>query len=65
MSENFKVIVVGAAIAGATAIAQALVTFDPATITDWGTWAVGLTAAFVRQAAVYIVSKVSADSVTE
>ena len=48
---------VGALIAGALGVAQVLVAFDPATITDWRTWAISLTGAFVRPAAAYLVAR--------
>lgn len=52
-----KTALVGALIAGAVGIAQALVFFDPTKVTDWRTWAVALVGAFVRPAASYIVAK--------
>jgi len=47
----------GILIAGAVGVAQVLVSFDPAKVADWQTWAVGLVGAFVRPAAAYIVAK--------
>jgi hypothetical protein len=50
---------VGVLIAGAVGVAQVLVSFDPTKVADWQTWAVGLTGAFIRPAAAYIVAKVA------
>ena len=47
---------VGAGIAAAIAAAQVFVDFDPATVTDWRTWAVSAAGAFVRPVAIYVVS---------
>ena len=54
---NKKTVLVGVLIAGAVGVAQVLVSFDPALVTDWRTWAVSLTGAFVRPAAAYLVAK--------
>ncbi len=51
--------IVGALVAGAIAVAQALVEFRPEAVTDWRAWAVGIAGAFVRQAAVYVVTSTS------
>ena len=48
---------VGVLIAGVLGVAQVLVSFDPATIVDWRTWAVSLTGAFIRPAAAFVVAK--------
>ena len=58
-----KTLLVGALIAGAVGIAQALVTFDATAITDWRTWAVGLAGAFVRPVAVYVVAQFTSERV--
>lgn len=52
-----KTLLTGVLIAGAVGVAQVLVSFDAATITDWRTWAVGLVGAFVRPAAAHFVAK--------
>ena len=39
------------AVAVLTELSQVLLTFDPARVTDWRTWAVSLAAALVRAAA--------------
>ena len=57
-----KTLLVGVLIAGAVGVAQVLVQFDPALVTDWKTWAVGLTGAFIRPAAAYIVAKFASES---
>ncbi len=51
-----KNIVAGIIIAGAVGVAQVLVTFDPAEVGDWRTWAVGLVGAFIRPAAAWVVT---------
>lgn len=51
-----KTFLVGMGIAAAIGVAQVLTEFDPATVTDWRTWAVGLVGAFVRPVAVYVVT---------
>ena len=48
----------GAAIAGATVVLQALAEFDPNTIVDWKAWAVGIGAGVVRQVAIYLTGVV-------
>lgn len=52
---------VGVLIAGAVGVAQVLVSFDPATVTNWQTWAVALVGAFVRPAAAFVVAKLATD----
>lgn len=47
----------GVLIAGAVGVSQVLVSFDPALVGDWKTWAVSLVGAFIRPAAAYVVAK--------
>ena len=56
--EKHRTAVVGAAIAGATVVLQALAEFDPNTIVDWKAWAVGIGAGVVRQVAIYLTGVV-------
>ena len=54
-----KALFVGALIMGATPLLTALAAFDPAKITDWRAWVVGIGAASVRQIAAYLITKLS------
>ena len=56
---NRKTLLVGTLIAGALGVAQVLAEFDPAAIADWRVWAVSLTGAFVRPAAVWVVTNLT------
>lgn len=47
---------VGVLIAGALGVAQVLLAWDPAEVTDWKAWALALIGAFVRPAASYVVT---------
>lgn len=57
-----KTFLVGMLIAGAVGVAQVLVQFDAALVTDWKTWLVSLTGAFIRPAAAYFVAKFVTES---
>lgn len=52
-----QTILTGTLIAGAVGVAQVLVSFDPALVGDWKTWAVALVGAFVRPAAAFVVAR--------
>ena len=45
---------VGTLIAGALGVAQVLAEFDPMAVADWKVWAVSLSGAFIRPAAVWV-----------
>lgn len=49
----------GLFIAGAVGVAQVLVSFDPETVKEPGTYIVALVGAFVRPAAAYVVAKLA------
>lgn len=55
-----RTLVVGALVAASVPVFEALVHFDPATITDWRTWLVGLGAGSVRQVAVFALAEIAA-----
>ena len=59
MSATQKTIVIGALIAGAVPVLEALVTLDPTAVTDWRNYAVGIGAGFVRQVATYLLAQVA------
>ncbi len=46
-------------VAVVTVLMEALLDFDPATITDWSAWAVGLGAASVRATAAAILTAIA------
>lgn len=54
MVKKYRTLIVGAAIAGATVVFQALAEFNPDVIVDWKTWAVGIGAGVVRQVSIYV-----------
>lgn len=60
---KLKPYIVGALIAGSVPVLEALANWDPAAITDWRAWVVGLGAGFVRQVAVYLISKIASDKI--
>ena len=57
-------LIVGALIAGAVPVLEALVSLDPMAVTDWRTWIVGLGAGFVRQVATYALAQIAARKTT-
>lgn len=59
-----KTLIVGALIAGAVPVLEALVTFDPTAVTDWRNYAVGIGAGFVRQVATYALAQIAARKAT-
>ena len=54
---TMRTFLVGMLIAGAVGVAQVLVSFDPSTVGDPRVWLVGLVGAFIRPAAVFMVTK--------
>jgi hypothetical protein len=62
---NLKTLGVGVLITVTVVLAEALVNFDPASITDWRSWAVGLGAGVVRQVASYVLARVAERQVVE
>jgi len=56
---NWKTLAVGALITATVPVAEALLTFDPDSITDWRKWAVGIAAGSVRQLASYVLARIA------
>ena len=56
---NWKTIGVGVLITATVPVAEALLTFNPESITDWRAWAVGIAAGSVRQVASYVLARIA------
>ena len=56
---TMKTYLFGALIAATVVLAEALLAFDPAAITDWRAWAAGIAGGVVRQLAVYVLAKIA------
>lgn len=56
---SWKTVLVGVLVAGSVPVLEALTTYEPEKVTDYRVWAVGLGAAFVRQAAVALIAVVA------
>lgn len=56
---KWQTLLVGALIAGSVPVFEALVKFDPAVVTDWRAWAVGIGAGFVRNVAIYVLARIA------